>query len=356
MDTSSGWAMAGKTIVDIAREAGVSFKTVSRVINREPTVAKETREKVEAVIARLDYRPNVWARALAGSRTHLLGLLCNDASQPYVGQVQVGAMTACQRAGYHLVVEEMRGRPRERMAEVLAGISIGGALLPPPVVDQPSVIAALAEAKLPFVRISPSRDPERGASVSIDERRAAYDMTRYLLDLGHRDIGFIKGPAGHGATGARYRGFVDAMEEAGVAVRPEWVAEGDFTARSGMEAAEVLIERTPRPTAVFASNDNMALGTISAAYRAGLNLPADLSIAGFDDSPIATAFWPQLTTVRQPVAEMAEAAVEMLLDEISGHGKGGRRQLDFEIVVRSSTAPPRRSSGGPRRRRPAKRA
>lgn len=347
--------MAGKTIIDIAREAGVSFKTVSRVINREPTVKKETREKVEAVIARLNYKPNAWARALAGSRNQLIGIICNDArlaygGSAYLGLAQVGAMNACQRAGYHLVVEELRGRPRKRFCEGIAELQLGGAILAPPVSDDKVVLDALSKAGLPFIRMSAVPMTECAGWVGIDEVRAAYEMTRYLLDLGHRDIAFVRGPSSHVASALRQRGFTEAMEGAGADLRAEWIVDGDFTARGGMEAGMVLLEGKRRPTAVFAGNDSSALGVISAAYRSGLSLPSDLSVAGFDDSPIATSVWPQLTTVRQPVMEMAQLAIEMLVEVIARPAEARGRQLDFEIVVRGSTAPPQAIAAGRRRR------
>lgn len=347
--------MAGKTIIDIAREAGVSFKTVSRVINREPTVKKETREKVEAVIARLNYRPNAWARALAGSRNQLIGMICNDArlaygGSSYLGPAQIGAMNACQRAGYHLVVEELRGHRRKQFGADIAELQLAGAILAPPVSDNKVVLDALTSMGLSFIRMSAVPMTEHGGWIGVNETQAAYEMTRYLLDLGHHDIAFIRGPSHHTASALRQRGFTEAMEDAGASLRAEWIVDGDFTARGGMEAGMALLGRKRRPTAVFAGNDSSALGVISAAYRRGLSLPSDLSVAGFDDSPIATSFWPQLTTVRQPMAEMAQAAVEMLIEQITGPEKVRGRQLDFEIIVRGSTAPPKASVPNSRRK------
>ncbi len=210
--------MTTSTIIDIAREAGVSFKTVSRVINGEPNVSAKTREKVQAIIARLNYRPNVWARALGSSRSHLIGLIYDNPSQGYINQVQVGAMTACQRAGYHLVVEEMRCGERDldaRVAEFISAGRLDGVVLSPPCSDSQMMMAALKEARIPFVRIAPYELLDEAPYVYMDDYRAAYEVTQHLLSMGHCDIAFIRGPRSHAAAAERHRGFVAAMEEHG---------------------------------------------------------------------------------------------------------------------------------------------
>ena len=346
--------MTTATIIDIAREAGVSFKTVSRVINGEANVSKKTRETVEAVIARLNYRPNVWARALASSRSHLVGLIYDNPSPGYVNQVQVGAMTACQHAGYHLVVEEVRCGARDldnRIGEIIASVRLDGVVLSPPCSDSDRIMAVLKEAAIPFVRIAPYERLDEASYVHMDDYKAAFDMTGYLIGLGHRDIGFIQGPRSHAAAVERYRGFVAAMTEHGLKPRREWVVSGGHTARSGMTAGETLLARKSRPTAIFAGNDDMAIGAMAAAFRAGLTLPRDLSIVGFDDSPVASQLWPQLTTVRQPVAKMAEVATDMLIRQLQSPGPPRARLLGYEIIERDSASSLRPRANGTRGRR-----
>lgn len=334
--------MAKTTIIDIARAAGVSFKTVSRVINREPRVSPETRERVEAAIARLDYKPNVWARTLRSSHSHLVALICCDAGHAYVNQMQVAAMTACQQRGYHLLVERLRPDHRafkQRIREVLSSVQLDGVLLVPPMSDNDVILEALKAAKLPFVRVSPHEQLDVSSYVHMDNQRAAYEMTCYLLDLGHRDIAFIAGPATQGAAKERLSGFEEAMKQHNGNLRPEWITSGQFTVRSGMAAGEKLLTGRQRPTAIFAGNDDMAIGVMSAAYREGLVLPRDLSIAGFDDIPFSSSLWPGLTTVRQPVTRLAMVATEMLIGQIEAPGLRRVRQLEFKIVERESTAP-----------------
>lgn len=332
------------TIYDVADAAGVSIKTVSRVLNHEPNVSPRTQERVVAAVAALSYRPNISARSLAGSRSYLLGLLFDNPSDAYVSDVQLGALSKCKEYGYHLVIEKIEHESpdvRAAMDAFLSTLRIDGLILTPPLCDVPDILESLDQAGTPYVRIAPDREPWRAARVHMDDRRAAYEMTQYLLDLGHRSIGFIKGHPDHGASHLRYEGYRDALRSKGVELSPKLVRQGDFSFRGGAECAESLLQGTQRPTAIFASNDEMALGALSVANRVGLNVPRDISIAGFDDSPLCRITWPQLTTVRQPVAEMAAAAAEMLISRVfRGENEVNlTRLLDFEIIARETTTP-----------------
>jgi len=350
--------MASKTIVDIARAAGVSFKTVSRVINREPRVRKETRERVESVIAKLNYEPNPWARALRSSRTHLVGFICNSATPSYVNRAQASAMETCQSAGYHLLVEEIhkyKSDLKNFVPKFLDSVHLDGVVLLPPVSDYAAVMDGLERAKLPFVRISPYEDLARGLSVRVDDYSAAYRMTAYLRGLGHRAIAFIKGPASHAATHERLRGFLTAMADGGLAVDPSHVVSGAFSTPSGMAACEKLLKTQPRPTAIFASNDDMAIGVLAAAHRAGLAVPEDVSVAGFDDSPAASSVWPRLTTVRQPIPRLAQVATTMLIDRIESGEPKRPQELELKLVIRESAGAPAAAAKGGKRRGSARR-
>ena len=320
--------------------AGVSIKTVSRVMNREPHVRQVLRDRVLQAAEALNYRPNFAARALAGSRAYVLGLFYDNPSPGYISSIQLGAMNACREAGYHLLVEQVEGdggTSRGQAAGLLSAVKMDGAILSPPLSDRREVLDLLDERRVPYVRIAPAEDLDRSPRVYMDDRRAAYEMTAHLQQLGHRRIGFVKGHADHSATPLRHQGFLDAMADAGLEVRPEWVQPGNFSFRSGVGAGERLLNLDDRPTAVFASNDDMALGVMTVASRMQLALPKALSVAGFDDSPIAQVVWPQLTTVRQPVEEMAAAAASLLIQ--GGEEQGNGRLLDFTLVVRGSTGP-----------------
>ncbi len=332
------------TIVDVAREAGVSIKTVSRVLNHEPGVHESTREQVLKVVEALRYRPKQSARSLAGGRSFLIGLLYYDPSAIFVGSVQQGATLRCRELGYHLVVESLHNDApdlRQQIDRMVLALRPDGMILTPPLCDNPEVLAALRESGTPCVLMSPERDIRGVPSVRMDDVHAAEELTNLLLKLGHERIAFIKGPADQSASAARYQGFVSAMRAHGIEPDLELVKPGEFTFASGQDAAQQLLSGPKPPTAVFASNDDMALGVLAAAHRLGLNVPAELTVVGFDDSPTAALVWPPLTTVRQPVAEMARTAVEML-------GQGHRAEapaddaelhkvLAHELIVRDST-------------------
>ncbi len=339
--------MAAITIHDVAERAGVSIKTVSRVLNKEPNVRPATRQRVLEAVESLRYRPSVSARSLAGSRSFLIALFWDNPSPNYISDLQRGAVSRCREDGYHLVLE-----PLESATPVAPEITRGtlltlrpdGAILTPPVTDRAHVLEALDEAGVAYVRIAPDQDPERAAQVRIDDHQAAYEMTLHLLELGHRDIGFIVGHPDHGASHRRRDGFLQAMRDWNAPVRDNRIVQGFFSFQSGYQCADRLLASGDRPTAIFASNDDMALGVLAAAHRQRLSVPDDLSVAGFDDTPAAVSSAPALTTVRQPIFEMAAAAAEMLINGEWDPAKPGHpptRLLPFDVVIRESTAPPR---------------
>jgi len=339
--------VASITIHDVAERAGVSIKTVSRVLNKEPNVRPATRERVLAAAESLHYRPSMSARSLAGSRSFLIALFWDNPSANYIGDLQRGAVSRCREDGYHLVLEPLDSASPtapEITRSTLMTLRPDGAILTPPVSDRAAVLQALDEAGMPYVRIAPYSAPDRAAHVHIDDRQAAYEMTLHLLELGHRDIGFIVGHPDHGASHHRREGFQRAMRDRGCPVREDRIAQGFFSFQSGYQCAERLLAGRDRPTAIFASNDDMALGVLAAAHRQRLAVPDDLSVAGFDDTPAAVSSTPPLTTVRQPIFEMSAAAAEMLINgewDPSEPGRPPSRLLPFHIAVRESTAPPR---------------
>jgi LacI family transcriptional regulator len=329
------------TIHDVARESGVSIKTVSRVLNREPNVKADTRDRVQAAVAMLSYRPNISARSLAGSKAYLIGVFFDNPSPGYVTDVQLGAIARCRQEGFHLIVEPIDSTAdvEDQVAPMLGTLRMDGVILTPPLSDHPVVLAALEQEGVAYVRIAPGGDIDRAPWVSMDDRLAAYEMTKHLIGLGHRDIGFIIGHPDHGASHLRHQGFLDAMRDSGLIVRDDRVEQGWFSFRSGFDAAEKLLGGVDRPTAIFASNDDMALGVMAVANRMRLDLPAQLSVAGFDDTPGAKITWPQLTTVRQPIFAMAGAAADMLMHGVEREegAPPPSKVLDFELVVREST-------------------
>ena len=331
------------TIRDVAAQAGVSPKTVSRVINGEEHVRPAVREAVLKVIAELDFRPNAFARGLSSARSFLIGLFFDEPSTGYAADLQRGAIQRCRELSHHLVVEGVdRSKPdwMARFDATLRELRLAGAILAPPICDWPELLDLLETHSVPVVRIAPAHSPDRTPRVVMDDRAAARELTEHLLSLGHRDIGFIRGNPTHSAAGARWLGFADAMHNAGVPIDTRRIMQGDFNFRSGLAAAEAMLDSGNPPTAIFASNDEMALATIVVAMRHGVPVPQQLSVVGFDDAELARIAWPQLTTVRQPNPEMAAAAISILVNGPSGDElKNLTEQLPYSLVVRDSSGP-----------------
>jgi LacI family transcriptional regulator len=344
---SSGTPTA--TIQEVADLARVSPKTVSRVINNEPLVRPATRERILAAIAELNYRPNLNARGLASNRSFLIGLFC-DRPGDYLSEFQAGAVERCRESDLHLMVEPWDVRSPQLAAHIdtlLGQLRLEGVILLPPLSDHQLVLNKLQEAGIPAVRIAPKKDLSSAPSIDIDDYAAARQVTAHLLKLGHRRIGFMLGHPDHGATEQRYLGFIDEMRAKNTAVDADLVQTGNFTFADGLVCAERMLRSPKRPSAIFASNDDMAAAAISMARKFGLNLPGELSITGFDDAPIATMIWPELTTVRQPVAAMARIAADLIIRyEPRRRGwpeRVPRHLLEHELIVRSSTARPKGS-------------
>jgi LacI family transcriptional regulator, galactose operon repressor len=336
------------TINEVADLAKVSPKTVSRVINNEPRVRGATRARILRAIDELKYRPNLNARGLASNRSFLIGLFC-DRPGDYLSEFQAGAVERCREASVHLMVEpwDVKGPAIEKQIDTLLGqLRLEGVILLPPLSDHPLMLSKLQEAAIPVVRVAPQDNLHATPSVGIDDYAAAREVTAHLIKLGHRRIGFILGRPGHGATEQRYLGFVDEMRAHQIPVAAELVQTGNFVFADGLICAERMLRAAAPPTAIFASNDDMAAAVISMARKVGLDLPNELSVAGFDDAPLATMIWPELTTVRQPVAAMARRAADWIIHlEPRRNGwpeRMPRHLFDHELIVRNSTARPAR--------------
>ena len=330
------------TITDVAKQAGVSMKTVSRVLNNEPNVAKKTRERVLEVAKTLRYSPNLAARGLASSKSYLIALIYDNSPSPnYIGSVQGGAINACRENGFHLVVEPLDLSGAKASGEVerlLERLPVDGIILTSPLCDNPEILAILKRLSIPYVPITPTEPNPDMSSVKMDNISAAQEMTKYLIDQGHQKIGIITGHKEHVSSELRYKGFVRAMDKAGLNINLDWVVEGDFSFRSGVEAAEILLGDGEHPSAIFACNDDMAAGVISVANRKGISVPRDLSVGGFDDTPLATVINPQLTTIRQPIHQMGYQAASLLIKPPQAEEALDVYTLDHKLIIRESTA------------------
>lgn len=334
------------TLADVAQAADVSPMTVSRVINDEPNVLEATREKVRDAIQRLGYIPNLAARSLAGARQCRIALLHSNPSAAYLSELMVGSLAQARESDAELIVEHCpEGEPVADLVRRLGSHRLDAVLLPPPLCDSHDLLDALHEAGLLLAQIATNAPAAFARAVSIDDRAAARAMTEHLIGLGHRNLALVTGNANQTASKSREQGFRDALMAAGLPCDPAWIVQGDFSYRSGLAAAERLLSRTPRPTAIFASNDDMAAAIVATAHRNGLDVPADLSVCGFDDTAMASSIWPELTTIRQPILDMARLAVRGLCEGVRGTRAegmvvGSLTQLGFELVHRSSDAPP----------------
>jgi LacI family transcriptional regulator len=334
------------TIQEVADLAQVSPKTVSRVINNEPRVRSDTRNRILAAIEQLNYRPNLNARGLASNRSFLIGLFCERPGD-YLSEFQAGAVERCRESSMHLMVEPLDVQSPDvgkELDTLLGQLRLEGVILLPPLSDHPAVLNILQEAKIPIVRIAPRQNLSAAPSIGIDDYAAARQVTAHLLNLGHRRIGFMLGRPEHGATEQRYLGFIDEMRAHQLSVDFDLVQTGNFSFTDGLVCAERMLRTANPPTAIFASNDDMAAAAISMARKFGLNLPGQLSVTGFDDAPIATMIWPELTTVRQPVAAMARIAADLII-RLEPRRNGWperlpRHLLPHELIVRNSTARP----------------
>jgi LacI family transcriptional regulator len=333
------------TIDDVAQLAGVSIKTVSRVFNQAPHVRGGTRDKVVAAAETLNYRPNLSARQLASKRTFLVGMLYDNPDpeneNDYVTAIQSGTLRACREHGYHLLINPCRAASPELIRDVI-GLSqqVDGLILLQPLSDLQNLNQLLLENGVACVRVS-QRPFEGFPWISVGDADAAENMTEYLLNLGHRRIGFIVGHPEHGQSHDRLTGYRRALERHKTDVDDQLICQGHFDYESGRSCARNLLSSTPRPTAIFASNDPMAMGVLSAAHEMGFDVPRELSVAGFDDSPMARHAWPPLTTVRQPIAEISRLATEELMKRLEGRSEDETHHcLNAELVHRASTAGP----------------
>lgn len=337
------------TIFDVAKCAGVSIKTVSRVINQEPNVRQSTKERVDAAIAELKYRPDQSARNLASHRSHLIGLVYDDPSayqipsSGYIVELQQGALRACRSALCELLIHPCNFRRENAGAEIKALIDhsrLAGIILAAPLSDMPKIVQAIQETQTPLVRLSPGDHSETGLCVTTNDREVSATMTRHIASLGHQRIAFISGDPDHRAVANRFIGYQDGLEQSGIKFTERLVVAGDNSFGSGERCAEKLLKRKQPPTAIFAANDDMAAGVIRVANRMGIRVPEQLSVTGFDDIALAQQVDPTLTTIRQPLVRMAEQAVAMLT-KLNGNGEDAPSAvcIPASIKIRESTGP-----------------
>ncbi len=328
------------TIVDVAREAGVSYATVSRVVNNKPTVKTETRARVLQAMTRMGYQANLQARSLAGGRSNVIGLLVVDLSTQYLGEIMYGIDDVLAVRQYELMLYTTHRRKTKESAYVnmmANGMADGLLILLPR--DPDAYLESLRERDLPYVLIDHHSRNEADLAVYAANVQGGFEATKHLIDLGHTRIGLITGWMDMTSAQDRLEGYKQALADCGLPLDPTLTVEGDFTQASGYHGAMQLLDLPEPPTAIFASNDVSAIGVLDAARTRGLRVPDDLSVIGFDDIPMAALLNPPLTTIRQPLQDMGRIATTLLLDRIrEPEQEKSSVVLPTELVVRGSTA------------------
>lgn len=339
------------TIKHVAAEAGVSLQTVSRVINNEPNVRPAMKERVQSSIDRLGYVPSIAAQRMSGSRSYLI-LAINDRDRTiaewqarqggdWVDQMLLGGMLKCAEHGYRMIfelVDTHSDHVERELGAAIAALQPDGVILTPPHSENAMITGFLAKRKIPFARIGSSA-PGPGIAMTMGDQGSARAATTYLIELGHKRIGFIAGSEEYSLSERRIMAWQQTMADAGLAYE-NLMVRGDFSYDSGVVAANALLDLANRPTAIIASNDQMALAALDTANKRGLKVPEDLSLISFDNSPVARFTNPQLTAIDQPIAATFSKAVELLI--INGTGPEPQQPVVTEssLIERGSTAPP----------------
>ena len=329
------------TIRDVAQRAQVSTTTVSHVVNRTRRVDPATAARVEAAIEELGYRPNALARSMRRGQTHTVGIVVPDIANPFFGHLARALEDAMFEAGYSAIICNSDGdrRKEAQYIDALLSRQVDGLLLIAASQSTEGMHALLRTGR-PVVIVDRELDDLDVSQVMVENRRGGYLAGRHLLELGHRDIGVVAGPGGLGTSARRLDGFRQALDEEGVELDPERVHRGDFRAASGRAATETWLHSTSPPSAVFAENDLMAIGVLAAAHAAGLDVPSDLSVVGFDGIAFGADVTPPLTTIAQSISDVGATAVELLLERLQDAAPPRRVELPVALLVRGSSGAP----------------
>ncbi|MBA6222645.1 LacI family DNA-binding transcriptional regulator [Colwellia sp. MB02u-18] len=331
------------TINDVAKLAGVSKRTVSRVINRSPLVGENTLKKVEKIIKEVNFSPDKQARGLASSRSYLLGLIYDHDDSLSIVQVQQGALSVCAQLGYELVVHPCKSKETDFIEECINSINrskLDGVIILPPISENKQLAAALRAANCPYVRIASVDFDDKLNIVVSDERTAMKEMAEHFVDLGHKNIAFISGPLSYRSSIERMEGFLFELRSANIEIAESHILEGENSYESGMKCAMELLTKETRPTAILANNDEMATGVIRVASDLGIKIPEELSVAGFDDNIYASRIIPSLTTIKRPIENMAALASQKLINKVQSEHSAPIKlcgEVKPHLIIREST-------------------
>tara|TARA_R110002050_G_scaffold220174_2_gene356052 strand:+ start:2116 stop:3144 length:1029 start_codon:yes stop_codon:yes gene_type:complete len=335
------------TINDVAKLSGVSIKTVSRVINNEPSVRQLTREKVQTAVKELNYQPNLAARNLAGTKSFTIAYVYDNPNAYYIIDMQEGILSSCRQQGFELLINPCDSQQENITEEIINTIKharVAGLVLTPPFSERPEFVKRITELDIKVVRIMSGdvAPDDLSPCVMVNDRDAAQTITQHLIDLGHQKIAFIAGGAEHMSTIERYKGYRQALKDNHINFNKNLVIEGEYSFESGVNGAKQLmsegVSKSNLPTAIFSCNDEIAAGALFAARLMNINIPEQLSIAGFENSPFSRQTWPKLTTANQPNKQIAQDAANLLISQIRKQKqKIETSQYVPQLVVRDST-------------------
>lgn len=338
------------TINDVAKLSGVSIKTVSRVMNKEPSVRQLTREKVQAAVKELNYQPNLAARNLAGTKSFTIAYVYDNPNAYYIIDMQEGILSACRQQGFELLINPCDSQQENITQDIINTIKharVAGLVLTPPFSERPEFVKRIIELDIKVVRIMSGdvAPDELSPCVMVNDRDAAQTITQHLIDLGHKKIGFIAGGAEHMSTIERYKGYRRALKANDIEFNNNLLIEGEYSFESGVKGAKQLmaaeVTQDNRPTAIFSCNDEIAAGALFAARLMNINIPEQLAIAGFENSPFSRQTWPKLTTADQPNKQIAHDAASLLISQIRNQkGKNETSQYVPQLIIRASTGHP----------------
>jgi len=327
------------TIFDVAKKAGVSTKTVSRVINHERGVGAETLKKVNRAIEQLNYRPNVFAQSLAGGRTRIIGLIYDNPNPVYINHIMDGVLDYCYQQEYAVIIHPCSLADKDHltvMQQLIKKTRLTGMILTPPLSDSKEFLNMLEQNDIPSVLISPGGEKLRADAVITNEYEATKEMIRYIISKNHQKIALIKGHPEHLALVKRTQGYMDALSEAKLEIKSEYLIQGYNSYESGLECGRQLMELKDKPTAIFAANDEMASGVMKIILDSGYEVPKDFSIAGFDDTPVSQMLNPTLSTIKQPLEKMGELAAKKLISELEGLDFLENQKPISSLIIRES--------------------
>lgn len=341
------------TINDVARLAGVSMKTVSRVMNNEPSVRKKTSDKVMAAVKELNYQPNLAARSLAGTKSFAVGLVYDNPNAYYVIDMQQGLLSRCKNEGYELLIHPCSDSNEDMLDELRTMITrsrVSGLVLTPPLSERSHVTELLEQLDINYVRVLSGTEPEpsdeqtsiKNNAIFVNDRAAAFDITEHMIKHGHQHIAFIAGDKEHKSTSERLAGYKEALDAHKIPLNEDLIIDGTYSFESGVNGAKTLMNMSKQPSAIFACNDEIAAGALFAARLMNIRIPEQLSIAGFEDSPFSRQTWPKLTTAHQANNVISEHAARLLFSKARSSRKQEKdiiTNFTPSIVVRESTGP-----------------